>query len=167
MFSWLTLTFRKHLLLQEWPDATDTGEESDSSVGRPDDMPAANHEVPHINVEVPDIMLNPYILIRCTHWVLLKVSSDSDDNTLEEDEVPGRPGAPYRGYGRCFKCGEIKSKRYHMKSCQLFIPRPPWPLGCWVPFLTTLLSRQPFCSTPTQQMDRCNSSLWCIISSTI
>ena len=43
-------------MLQEWPDATDTGEESDSSVGRPDDMPApaANHEVPHINVEVLD-----------------------------------------------------------------------------------------------------------------
>ena len=46
-------------MLQEWPDATDTGEESDSSVGRPDDMPAANHEVPHIIVEVLVIMLNP------------------------------------------------------------------------------------------------------------
>ena len=67
MFSWLTLTFRKHLLLQEWPDATDTGEESDSSVGRPDDMPAANHEVPHINVEVLDIMFKPYFLIWCAH----------------------------------------------------------------------------------------------------
>ena len=98
-------------MLQEWPDATDTGEESDSSVGRPDDMPApaANHEVPHINVEVLDIMFKPYILNWCTNWVILKVSSDSDDNTVEEDEVPGRPGAPYRGYGRCFKCGELKS----------------------------------------------------------
>ena len=48
----------KQLMLQEWPDATDTGEESDSSVGRPDDMPAANHEVPHISVEVLFIMLN-------------------------------------------------------------------------------------------------------------
>ena len=59
----------KQLMLQEWPDATDTGEESDSSVGRPDDMPApaANHEVPHINVEVLDIMFKPYILIWCTN----------------------------------------------------------------------------------------------------
>ena len=48
----------KQLMLQEWPDASDTGEESDSSVGRPDDMPAANHEVPHISVEVLFIMLN-------------------------------------------------------------------------------------------------------------
>ena len=54
-------------MLQEWPDATDTGEESDSSVGRPDDMPAANHEVPHINVEVLDIMFKSYFLIWCTH----------------------------------------------------------------------------------------------------
>ena len=56
-------------MLQEWPDATDTGEESDSSVGRPDDMPApaANHEVPHINVEVLNIMFKPYILICCTN----------------------------------------------------------------------------------------------------
>ena len=48
----------KQLMLQEWPDATDTGEESDSSVGRPDDMPAASHEVPHSSVEVLFIMLN-------------------------------------------------------------------------------------------------------------
>ena len=59
----------KQLMLQEWPDATDTGEESDSSVGRPDDMPApaGNHEVPHINVEVLNIMFKPYILICCTN----------------------------------------------------------------------------------------------------
>ena len=56
-------------MLQEWPDATDTGEESDSSVGRPDDMPApaGNHEVPHINVEVLDIIFKPYTLIWCTN----------------------------------------------------------------------------------------------------
>ena len=34
--------------IKEWPDARDTDEDSDSSVGRPDDMPAANHEVPLI-----------------------------------------------------------------------------------------------------------------------
>lgn len=34
--------------IKEWPDARDTDEDSDSSVGRPNDMPAANHEVPNI-----------------------------------------------------------------------------------------------------------------------
>merc|ERR1711971_296514 len=73
---------------EEWPDARDSDEDSDSSVGRLNDMPAANHEVPHVNVEV---------------------SSDSDSDTVEEGEevVAGRPGAPYGGFGRCFKCDRL------------------------------------------------------------
>ena len=37
------------------------------------------------------------------------MSSDSDDDTVEEEEeeeVEGLPGAPYRGFGRCFKCSK-------------------------------------------------------------
>ena len=38
------------------------------------------------------------------------MSSDSDDDTVEEEEeeeeVAGLPGAPYRGFGRCFKCSK-------------------------------------------------------------
>ena len=37
-----------------------------------------------------------------------QVSSDSDSDTVEEEDevVAGLPGAPYRGFGRCFKCGK-------------------------------------------------------------
>ena len=48
-----------NLDIKEWPDARDSDEDSDSSVGRPNDMPAAHHEVPHISVtvEVLDVLV--------------------------------------------------------------------------------------------------------------
>ena len=45
--------------VKEWPDARDSDEDSDSSVGRLNDMPAANHEVLHVNVEVSAQVIKP------------------------------------------------------------------------------------------------------------
>ena len=52
-------SYKSNLNIKEWPDARDTDEDSDSSVGRPNDMPAAHHEVPSmINVKLLDLLSN-------------------------------------------------------------------------------------------------------------
>ena len=84
---------------QGWPDASDT--DSDSSVGRPEDMPPAP--------------VHPGL------------------RPAEEEEVEGLPGAPYRGFGRCFKCSKCP-----LSSPLLTSPHSPpssdrsghWAPGC-------------------------------------
>ena len=71
------------------------------------------------------------------------MSSGSDSDTVEEEEevVEGLPGAPYRGFGRCFKCGKCSMQIYRSLLFPKFVmkcafsSRPPWSLGSWMSFL--------------------------------
>ena len=77
------------------------------------------------------------LIVRLWKYAVGQVSSGSDSDTVEEEEevVEGLPGAPYRGFGRCFKCGKCSMQIYWFVMKCAFSSRPSWTLGSWMSFL--------------------------------